>query len=223
MTSCTQPVIRIDKIKKAYGDQAVLKGVDLTMESGDFASIMGPSGAGKSTLINIVGLLDTFNEGSYAFENTDISNTNEEQRTRIRNERIGYIFQSYNLITGLSARDNILLPAYYYKKEVDEDHYMHLVTELGLKDLLHKKTALLSGGEKQRVSIARALINKPILLIADEPTGNLDEKNTEIVRNILLGLEERGVSILLVTHDSTLAKCAKKQYFLKNGLLSEDE
>lgn len=222
MDLCLPKIIELTDLTKSYGKRQILKGVSLSVNQGEFVSVMGSSGAGKSTLINIVGLLDEMNGGSYFFEGEDITKMHEEARVSLRNRKIGFIFQAYHLINSLSVMDNILLPAAYAKNKVDKEYFDEMVGNLGLREILYKRAALLSGGEKQRASIARALINKPSLLIADEPTGNLDEQNTGLVADIFSDLCKKGTAILMVTHDSKMARLAQKQLLLSEGLLWED-
>jgi putative ABC transport system ATP-binding protein len=191
------------------------------MGKGDFVSIMGASGSGKSTLINIIGLLDNTFDGEYRFMGIDVKRLKENDIVRLRAKDIGYIFQAYHLIAGCSVRDNILMQTHYAHKKVSEKEYRELADKLGIVDILDKKAGVLSGGEKQRVSIARALINDPTLVIADEPTGNLDEENTKYVSDIFESMHKNGTSILIVTHDHNLAAKAEKRYLLSEGRLTE--
>ncbi len=214
-------LIEINELCRAFGSLEVLKRLSFTMGKGDFVSIMGASGSGKSTLINIIGLLDNTFDGEYRFMGIDVKRLKENDIVRLRAKDIGYIFQAYHLIAGCSVRDNILMQTHYAHKKVSEKEYRELADKLGIVDILDKKAGVLSGGEKQRVSIARALINDPTLVIADEPTGNLDEENTKYVSDIFESMHKNGTSILIVTHDHNLAAKAEKRYLLSEGRLTE--
>ena len=221
MNSCGQKLIKLDGISMSFSGHTVLDSLSLEVEYGDFISVVGESGCGKSTLINIIGmLLDGFS-GDYYLDGTNIGTLSDRRRAAIRNRKIGFIFQNYNLIETMTVEDNILLPASYLGERIDAVYLDSLYSELGIGELRQKKAALLSGGEKQRVSIARALINSPELIIADEPTGNLDENNTEGVFRILKKLNEDGKSIIMVTHSRELASRTGRSLMLTRGRLQE--
>ena len=208
--------IELQNIKKAY-NKPVLLDVNLKLDNDSFVAILGKSGSGKSTLMNILGLIEDYDEGMYVFDNVLIQN--HKDYSKIRNEKIGFIFQSYNLIPTLTCKENILLPLLYARHK--ENKIYELVEQLNIEDLLEKKVAVLSGGEKQRIAIARALILNPSLIIADEPTGNLDAMNTDIVLDLLNEQHKNGRAIVMITHSEDVAKRAKKKYVLKNGVLND--
>jgi ABC-type lipoprotein export system ATPase subunit len=208
--------ISLKGIKKAY-QKEVLSGVSLEINRGDFLAVVGKSGSGKSTLMNILGLVEYFDEGEYYFDGTWIDNSVDYAKLRL--EKIGLVFQNYNLIPTLTCRENILLPALYasdYAGDFDQ-----LVRRLGIADLINTSVNVLSGGEKQRVAIARALILSPQIIIADEPTGNLDRENKEIVLDLLAGAHDRGCALVIITHDYSVARLAGRILELKGGLLHE--
>lgn len=207
--------IELIGIEKKYREN-VLDGISLKIESGEYISIIGKSGAGKTTLMNIIGLIENADKGIIKFNNIEI---NSKRSSNIRLNEIGFVYQSYNLLLNYSGKDNILLPTIYSKKKYD--NMMRLAEDLDIVDLLDEKVDRLSGGEKQRVAIARALILNPSLIIADEPTGNLDEINKNRVLQILRDENEKGRTIIVITHDKEVAKNAKKVYELKNGKLYE--
>jgi ABC-type lipoprotein export system ATPase subunit len=217
-------LIQLKDLRKAYQigklTYEVLKGINLEVERGDFLAIMGPSGGGKSTLLNILGLLDKPTSGSYIFEDRDVTTLNAEELSRFRNQKIGFIFQAFHLVPWASALENVLLPALYRGNLTEEDlkKAKGLLERLGLKDKMNLKPAELSGGQQQRVAIARALINQPSLLLADEPTGNLDSESSKEVMDILEELNREGLTIIMVTHEMDIADRAKKRKILRDGI-----
>jgi ABC-type lipoprotein export system ATPase subunit len=224
----SEPLILLRDIKKVFVvgkiSYEVLKGVNLEVFAGDFLAIMGPSGGGKSTLLYILGLLDKPTSGSYLFEGREVSTLSEAEMAHLRNQKIGFIFQAFHLVPWATALENVLLPTLYRGSltEKDVERASLLLDRLGLQNKKNLKPAELSGGEQQRVAIARALITKPSLLLADEPTGNLDSKSSQEVVKILKELNEEGLTIILVTHDPEVAKSAKKVKFLKDGVFVEE-
>ncbi|SES86254.1 ABC transporter ATP-binding protein [Anaerobranca gottschalkii] len=210
-------IIQLNNITKGYNDRQILTGINIQVKEGDFIAIVGKSGAGKSTLMNILGLVEYWDEGEYIYRG--ISLKNKYDHYKIRLEEIGFVFQNYNLISSLSCRENILLPTLYYGGQTKE--LEKLAEQLNISHLLDTSVKVLSGGEKQRVGIARALILNPKLIIADEPTGNLDEENKLIVLDLLEKANENGCSIILITHDHLVAKRAKVLLELKGGKLHE--
>lgn len=214
-------LINMSGITKRFGEKTVLNNLAIEVHPGEFVAVMGKSGSGKSTLINIIGLLEHDFLGEYQLLGEDVHTFGEGKCTRFRNRNLGFIFQAYHLLNHCTVRENILLPASYSKKKVEKDYYEELVTSLEIQDLLGKEAALLSGGEKQRVCIARALINRPLLVIADEPTGNLDGENTERVYRMLQERNQKGTTIVMVTHDRALASRAGRVLVLENGRLAE--
>ena len=202
----------------------VLKGISLDIEEGDFISIIGPSGSGKSTLMNILGCLDVPTTGEYYLDKKEISTYNESQLAKIRNEKIGFIFQKFNLLPKLSAYENVELPLVYrgVKTKERKERTISALNSVGLSDRLHHKPTELSGGQQQRVAIARALVGNPPILLADEPTGNLDSKSGDEVMNIIQKLNKEGKTIILITHDNEIAKQAKRIISIRDGLLTNE-
>lgn len=198
----------------------VLKGIDLEVKEGEFLAIMGASGSGKSTLLNIIGLLDKPDSGVYIFDEKEVNSLSKKELAKIRNQKIGFVFQAFHLIPWATALENVLMPLLYkgkIKKE-DEKKALQLLIRLGLEKRINAKPGELSGGEQQRVAIARALITKPTLLLADEPTGNLDSKSSQEVMNIFKELNEEGLTIIMVTHDPEIAKFAQRIKIIKDGI-----
>jgi putative ABC transport system ATP-binding protein len=225
----TDEIIRMTNISKVYmtGDveTTVLKDIDLVVKRGDFLGITGRSGSGKSTLMHIVGLLDTPTAGKYILNGTDVSSLGEDEQAFQRNKEIGFVFQQFNLLPKLSALENVILPAIYAgmdKKARIEKADMFL-TMLGLADHLGKRPNQMSGGQQQRVAIARALMNDPELILADEPTGNLDTKSGDDVMKTLKQLNKEGKTIVLITHEHDIAMQAKKLIQLEDGMLIHKE
>jgi putative ABC transport system ATP-binding protein len=225
----TDEIIRMTDITKVYqtGDveTVVLKDIDLIVKRGDFLGITGRSGSGKSTLMHIIGLLDIPSNGSYILNGTDVSKLNEDEQAFQRNKEIGFVFQQFNLLPKMSALENVILPAIYAgigKKERIEKA-SHFLNMLGLSDHLNKRPNQMSGGQQQRVAIARALMNNPELILADEPTGNLDTKSGEDVMNTLKQLNKEGKTIVLITHEHDIAIQAKKLIQLEDGMLLHKE
>lgn len=214
-------IVDVQNLSKFYDKRKILSDLCLTIESGEFISIVGKSGAGKSTLINILGLLDPKFIGNYKIDGIDVAKCKSSKMTFLRNKYFGFVFQMYNLINNYTVKDNILLPVLYSKnKKVDEKYYRSLLNELGIEHLENQYTVNLSGGEKQRVAIARAAINHPSVIIADEPTGNLDSDNTKNVLNMFRYLQkEEGVTTIMVTHDSNAADAADRKLCIKDGKL----
>ena len=210
------PMIRLVGIKKEY-NVPVLKNINLEISRGDFISISGPSGSGKSTLMNILGLIEQPSGGEYYYRGEKLNLTKDHSNLRL--EGIGFVFQSYNLIPEMTSEENILLPLLYAKKS--RVKLKPLVRELQIGSLMSKRVNVLSGGEKQRVAIARALLLDPPLIIADEPTGNLDKKNRDIVLKILFRQLELGRSVLIISHDPYISSLAKQRYVLSQGELHE--
>ena len=215
-------MIALQGIKKSYGTTEVLRGIDATIATGDFVSIVGPSGAGKSTLLHLIAGLDTATEGSIDFEGSAIQDLDKSALNQMRNEKIGLVFQFHNLLPELTALENVLLPRWIGKKMDDaaEKDALEKLAFLGIADRAHHLPNELSGGEQQRVAIARALINNPSILLADEPTGNLDSANASAVHELLVQLnEEFGQTVVVVTHNDQLAALGKKQWVMTDGLL----
>ncbi|OFR14952.1 ABC transporter ATP-binding protein [Streptococcus sp. HMSC072G04] len=199
---------------------SVLKNINLIVKQGDFISIMGPSGSGKSTLINILGLLDSEFRGEYKLNGEIIKSLNEDQHATLRNNDIGFVFQHFHLIDEYTVRENILLSFLYSEKKANLKYIESLVEDLGLVDKLNEYPNNLSGGQKQRVALIRALAHKPKFLIADEPTGALDEESRDEILQILQNLNNSGTTIIIVTHDEFVANCSKTRYKMRNGHLT---
>ena len=202
----------------------VLKKITFKVNEGEFLSIMGPSGSGKSTLMNMIGCLDVPTAGEYYLDGKEISTYNERQLSKIRNEKIGFIFQKFNLITKLTAYENVELPLIYRGMNHRErkERTLEALEKVGLTDRINHKPTELSGGQQQRVAIARALAGSPPVLLADEPTGNLDSKSGQDIMNLIKNLNNEGKTIVLITHDSEVAKEAQKTITIKDGLLLEE-
>jgi putative ABC transport system ATP-binding protein len=218
-------MIKLNNLHKTYYTEAtslhVLKGIDLTIEQGEYVAIMGVSGSGKSTLLNILGILDSYDEGDYLLNGRLIKNLSERQAAKYRNEMIGFVFQSFNLINFKNALENVSLPLYYQKMSRKRRNIMAMeyLDKMGLKDWAYHMPNELSGGQKQRVAIARALISKPKVLLADEPTGQLDSKTTEEVIQLLTELNQTGLTTILVTHEKSVADATKRIIHIKDGVI----
>jgi putative ABC transport system ATP-binding protein len=200
-----------------------LKGIDLDIRQGDFVSIVGPSGSGKSTLMNIIGCLDTPTTGEYYLDGREISNYKGNELAKIRNEKIGFIFQKFNLLPRLTAFENVELPLIYRgeKSSLRKEKVEEALISVGLKDRMRHNPTELSGGQQQRVAIARALVGSPPILLADEPTGNLDTKSGSEVLSIIERLNDEGKTIIVITHDLEVAQVSKEKITIRDGLITE--
>ena len=222
-------MIQLKDITKTYRmgevDFTVLFGVSLNVQSGEFIAIMGPSGSGKSTIMNIIGCLDRPTSGSYRFEDREINAMTDDELASIRNVKIGFVFQTFNLLARFSALKNVEVPLIYggVPARLRKGRAIPMLEKVGLADRLHHKPTELSGGQQQRVAIARALVNNPPLLLADEPTGNLDSRSGEDILNILAKLNEQGVTVIIVTHDQTVAARCKRIITVKDGQMINDQ
>lgn len=218
-------MIQIRQLHKSYHTEAlslhVLKGIDLDVEAGEYVSIMGASGSGKSTLLNILGILDTYDEGNYQLNGTPIKNLSEKTAAKYRNDYIGFVFQSFNLINFKNALENVALPLYYKKVSRKKRNIiaMEHLDKMGLKDWAHHMPNELSGGQKQRVAIARAMISNPKIILADEPTGALDSTTTVEVMNVLTNLNKEGITTIIVTHEKAVADATNRIIHLKDGMI----
>lgn len=217
-------MIKIENIKKRFGTLQVLKGINLTVNDGEIISIAGPSGAGKTTLLQIIGTLDKPDEGNVCYNGTDVFSLKEKELSQFRNRNIGFIFQFHQLLPEFTALENVCIPAMIAK--TDKREYMKRAKELldflGLKDRMEHKPSELSGGEKQRVAVARALINRPAVILADEPSGSLDTKNKEELHKIFFNLrKETGQTFLTVTHDEQLASTTDRTIHMLDGNITD--
>jgi putative ABC transport system ATP-binding protein len=229
MNSAGPIVIDIENITKDYvmGEEIVraLRGVSLQIRRGEYIAIMGPSGSGKSTLMNMVGCLDTPTSGHYEFNGRNVAEMNDDELAAIRNREIGFVFQTFNLLPRSDSLRNVELPLIYAGIDPDarEQRATQSLIEVGLGDRLQHKPNELSGGQRQRVAIARALVNNPSILLADEPTGNLDSKTGEEIMALFETLNERGHTIILVTHEAEIARHARRTVRLRDGLVESDD
>jgi len=221
-------LISVKDLKKEFFNDGVvtpvLEGVTFDIEKGEFVSIMGPSGSGKSTLMHILSFLDKPTGGKYFFEDRDVSQLNDDELAEMRSKKVGFIFQSFNLLNRSSVLENVILPLVYTGTSADEriKRAKDLLEQVGLSHRLDYSPSRLSGGEKQRVAIARALINNPEVIFADEPTGNLDSKSGDQVMKILQDLNDHGHTLILVTHEKTTAEHAGRMIRIKDGLILDD-
>jgi putative ABC transport system ATP-binding protein len=222
-------LIRLDKISRRYqmGGETIhaLREVTLTIGRGEYVAIMGPSGSGKSTLMNIIGCLDTPTSGTYHLNDVDVSDMDDNELAEVRNREIGFVFQTFNLLARSSALHNVELPLIYAGLDADARRQVALeaVESVGLTDRMHHKPNELSGGQRQRVAVARALVNKPSILLADEPTGNLDSRTGEEIMELFEQLAHAGNTIILVTHEEDIARHARRILRIRDGLIASDE
>ncbi|KAA6227834.1 ABC transporter ATP-binding protein [Campylobacter sp. LR291e] len=211
-------IIKIHNLNKKFGKVKALNNINLSVYEGEWLAIMGPSGSGKSTLLNILSLMDSPSSGEYILNDKHLQDLSEEQKIIIRREKIGLVFQQFHLIPYLSALENVMLAQYYHSSPDEEDAKM-MLEKVGLSHRISHLPSQLSGGEQQRVCIARALINNPDIILADEPTGNLDETNEQIVLNTLKELKKEGKTIILITHNPELAESADRSIHLHHGIM----
>ena len=220
-------MIELEGITKSYRmgdhDMPVLHGIDLTIADGEMVAIMGPSGSGKSTLMNILGCLDVPTSGEYRMDGTDVSKLSKRQLARIRGTKIGFVFQSFNLIPRTDALRNVELPLIYTGGRGRKERARQALEQVGLGQRLRHVPSELSGGQKQRVAIARALINEPSILLADEPTGALDSKSSTEIMGLLTELNDAGTTIIVITHEEEIAEFAKRVVRLRDGVIGSDE
>ncbi|MFN3908067.1 MAG: ABC transporter ATP-binding protein [Flavobacterium sp.] len=225
----SQPIIQIKNIKRdfALGSETVyvLKGIDLTINKGEYVALMGPSGSGKSTLMNLLGCLDTPTSGSYILNGKDVSKMTDNELAEIRNKEIGFVFQTFNLMPRTTALDNVALPLIYAGKSKSDRsaRAAEVLTQVGLADRMDHKPNQLSGGQRQRVAVARALVNHPSIILADEPTGNLDSKTSVEIMQLFNDIHAQGNTVILVTHEEDIARFAHRIIRLKDGIIEKDE
>ena len=221
-------VIEVKDLEKTYhvGDIEVnaLRGVNFSIKKGQFSAIMGPSGSGKSTLMHIIGCLDSPTKGRYHLNGENVAHLSDDQLAGIRNKEIGFVFQKFHLLPRNTALDNVMLPLRYAKIEKRQRTYqaIKVLSQVGLEDRMHHKPSELSGGQQQRVAIARALVNSPAILFADEPTGNLDSKTGKEVMTLLHELNNKGQTIVLITHEKEIAEQTERTIFIRDGKIESD-
>ena len=223
-----EPIIRLTEIKKTYGQgkgrQDVLRGVSLDVERGDMVALVGQSGSGKSTLLNIVGGLDTADSGGIVVDGHDYAKLDDKAQSRLRNERIGFIFQAFHLLEHLSVLENVAIPSFFASRNDQvEERARAALARVGLSEYAERKPNALSGGQKQRVAIARALFNRPILLLCDEPTGNLDSETGRGVIELFQELNREGLTLLIVTHEERVSQAARRVMRIADGLLENQD
>jgi putative ABC transport system ATP-binding protein len=223
------PLIKITNLKRDFvlGSETiyVLKGIDLEINKGEYVALMGPSGSGKSTLMNILGCLDSSTSGTYILNGKDVSKMHDDELAEIRNKEIGFVFQTFNLMPRTTALDNVALPMVYagYSKSERNERATEVLTQVNLADRMDHKPKELSGGQRQRVAIARALVNKPSIILADEPTGNLDSKTSEEIMGLFNDIHKNGNTVILVTHEEDIAAYAHRIIRLRDGIIEKDE
>lgn len=224
----TGNLIEVKQIKRDFplGESIihVLKGIDLEIKKGEYVALMGPSGSGKSTLMNLLGCLDTPTSGNYILNGQDVSNLTDDELAEIRNKEIGFVFQTFNLLPRTTAIDNVALPMIYagYSKEDRYKRAEEVLQQVGLSDRMDHHPNQLSGGQRQRVAVARALVNKPSIILADEPTGNLDSKTSVEIMNLFNEIHSQGNTVILVTHEEDIAENAHRIIRLRDGIIESD-
>jgi ABC-type lipoprotein export system ATPase subunit len=230
MTAASTPLLEVEHLARTFRGEGVatraLRDASFAIDAGAFVSIMGASGSGKSTLLHILGLLDRPSKGRYLFSGRDTATLSERERARLRNEKIGFVFQSFHLLSRATVLENVMLPLYYAKdkgKRSDQQRAQHAIEQVQLAHRAHHLPSQLSGGEKQRVALARALVNKPDIIFADEPTGNLDSKTGQAVMELVDNLHEQGHTIVVITHETSVAQYAQRIIALHDGVITSDQ
>ncbi|WPR71294.1 ABC transporter ATP-binding protein [Flavobacterium sp. NG2] len=224
----SQPLIKIKNIKRNFslGDETVyvLKGIDLEINKGEYVALMGPSGSGKSTLMNLLGCLDTPTSGTYILNGKDVSKMRDNELAEIRNKEIGFVFQTFNLLPRMTALDNVALPMIYagYSKSERKARAEAVLNQVSLADRMDHQPNQLSGGQRQRVAVARALVNKPSIILADEPTGNLDSKTSVEIMTLFNEIHANGNTVILITHEEEIAAYAHRIIRLRDGMIESD-
>jgi putative ABC transport system ATP-binding protein len=224
----SSPIVHFENVRKTYQMGPViveaLRGVSFEINAGDYISIMGPSGCGKSTLLNLLGCLDRPTTGSYRLGSEDVSQMDDDSLSAVRGSRLGFVFQSYNLIQQLTVVENIEIPLYYQDRPEEQSREMarRMAARVGLENRLEHKPFELSGGQQQRVAIARALVNEPLVILADEPTGNLDSSSGSDILKLFDELHEQGKTLILVTHDPSVGRRSRRTIRLRDGLIESD-
>ncbi|MDO4634189.1 MAG: ABC transporter ATP-binding protein [Eubacteriales bacterium] len=214
-------LLELNNISKIYGDLHALDNVSIHVDKGEWVAIMGPSGSGKSTMMNIIGCMDKPSEGQVLLDGVDIAKQSSKKLTETRRDKIGLIFQQFHMVNYLTAVENIMVSQFYHSMP-DEKEALEALERVGLRDRAHHLPSQLSGGEQQRVCVARALINHPEIILADEPTGNLDEANENIVLELFRQLHREGTTLIVVTHDPEVAEAAQRTIVLKNGRVAKE-
>ncbi len=227
MNNTNNKVIKLNQITKIYktGDEntIALNNINLVINKGEFVAIMGPSGSGKSTLMHILGLLDVPTSGEYILDGRDVSKLSKNQQALIRNEEIGFVFQQFNLLPRTTVLDNVLLPTIYGKHKNVQAKAKMIIERVGLSDRIKHKSNQLSGGQIQRVAVMRALITDPTIILADEPTGNLDTKKSKEIMELFQKINKEGTTVILITHEESIAKFAKRVIKLEDGIIINDK
>lgn len=224
-----ESIIQLKKIKREFivGSEVIraLKGIDLNIDKNEYVALMGPSGSGKSTLMNVLGCLDTPTSGAYILNNQDVSELSDNSLAEVRNKEIGFVFQTFNLLPRTTALDNVALPLVYagWNKEQRQNRASEVLEKVGLGDRMDHRPNQLSGGQRQRVAVGRALVNHPSIILADEPTGNLDSKTSVEIMELFQEIHEAGNTVILVTHEEEIAQHAHRIIRLRDGLIESDE
>ncbi len=215
-------LLELKNVSKIYGELKALDHVNISVDQGEWVAIMGPSGSGKSTMMNIIGCMDSATEGEVLLDGVDISKESRKRLTDIRRDKIGLVFQQFHMVNYLTAVENVMVAQYYHSMP-DEEEALDALERVGLRDRAHHLPSQLSGGEQQRVCVARALINHPELILADEPTGNLDETNENIVLDLFAQLHDEGTTLIVVTHDPEVAEAAQRTIVLEHGRVTREK